>query len=118
MMVGVVAAALARGGGLPMPLYTYKCDDCGEVFDKLARYYDDAVNQICGCSGVATRIAFYAPHIQVGDVEVPRDDPEWRDAAKKKLKKERDWDYDRSLEHIRNHVVDTDQGKVLDTGAM
>lgn len=100
-----------------MPLYTYKCDECGKRFDKLNRY--DQVNSPCKfCSGTATRAAFYSQNFRMEDAEVPRGDPEWNDAAKKKLKKDRDWDYDRSLEHIRNHVVETDKGRVLDMEAM
>lgn len=118
MGVGVVMAGpTPTCGGGQMALYTYRCEGCGKSFDKLGSY--DDVNVVCKeCKGTATRLAFYAPNFRMEDAEVPRGDPEWREAAKKRLKKDRDWDYDRALEHVRNHVVETEQGKALDMEAM
>lgn len=40
-----------------MPLYSYRCADCGAVFDVAHGFDDDAPS--CGCGGAAVRV--FAP---------------------------------------------------------
>ena len=95
-----------------MPLYEYRCE-CGESWHNLASYED--VIAICkACKKVAARVAFYRnQEIRTDDAYIPESEGEYKLESDKRALKGRGWDYDRALEHIRAHVVETDKGKVV-----
>lgn len=96
-----------------MPTYLYLCD-CGCSLEKRAPF--SAEIQACPeCGEAARRRPFYSEysiHV-VGGTIPPGGTVERNDYDKKTLKR-RGWDYDRALEHVRSHLVETEQGKVLD----
>ena len=94
-----------------MPVYDYKCE-CGERFTKLTSY--DDVFSICKCGKAASRVAFYRnQELRTEAATIPEGEGEYKLESDKRALKGRGWDYDRALEHIRAHVVETDQGKVV-----
>ena len=96
-----------------MPIYLYDCG-CGLCFER--RVPVSAEVQVCPeCEGAARRRPFYSEcsvHV-VGGTIPPGGTVDRNDFDKKALKR-RGWDYDRALEHVRSHLVETEQGKVLD----
>jgi putative FmdB family regulatory protein len=95
-----------------MPLYSFRCPQCDEFFDRLAKM--DDVSALCRCGEVAKRIPFYEQTAIIDRAAPPPG--EYADEAQKKGLKTRGWDYDRSLEEIRKAVREDDQGhKRLDT---
>lgn len=49
-----------------MPLYDYKCRDCGEVFERFARI--SATTHKCDCGGLADRMISRSHNVH-GDLE-------------------------------------------------
>lgn len=93
-----------------MPLYEYYCK-CGLVFDRLGSY-DDVIAVCPSCKDTAKRRAFYGGEAFVLDrATIPAHEGEYTKEAEKRALKSRGWDYDRSLEHIRNHVIVDNEGR-------
>lgn len=74
------------------------------------------------CNATARRLGVYRVRsILQGAGIIPASEPEYQlEADKRVLKREKDWDGDRAVEHIRKHMVERpDGGKMLDVaGAM
>lgn len=105
-----------------MPIYTFKCND-GHETDKLLQGNSDLFDLDCpDCGGAAKRLDFYSVRsILQGAGIIPDSEPEYQNEADKKaLKRDKDWDGDRAVEHIRKHMVErpSDGGKMLDVAAM
>jgi len=104
-----------------MPIYTFKCD-AGHETDKL-QPMDSMDSVTCSeCGRTARRLDVYRIRsILQGASLIPASEPEYQlEADKQALKREKDWDGDRAVEHIRKHMVERpDGGKMLDVaGAM
>jgi len=70
------------------------------------------------CGGAARRRPFYSEFfLHVVGGTIPPSGTQDRNEYDKKALKRRGWDYERSVEHIRSHLVETEQGKVLDVAA-
>lgn len=46
-----------------MPLYEYKCNECGQVFEVIQRFSDEPLTQHEGCGGAVARL-LSAPALQ------------------------------------------------------
>jgi putative FmdB family regulatory protein len=97
-----------------MPTYLYDCE-CGHTTERRASV--SAEVQVCPeCGGIAQRRPFYSGYaIHVVGGTIPPAGTEDRHEADRKALKKRGWDYERAVEHVRSHLVETDTGKVLDT---
>lgn len=102
-----------------MPNYSFRCKD-GHITDRV-RPFDWKVIVCPECGKEAVRQTVYAPTVRVvGDIMRPVNElPEERNERKKReLKRDKDWDYDRALEHIHNNMREDAQGnKVLDVAS-
>ena len=99
-----------------MPIYTFRCDKCHEETDKL-RPMGDESTLACACGGTARQLDYYRVRsILQGAGVIPASEPEYQlEADKKALKRDKDWDGDRAVEHIRNNLVENpDGGRRLD----
>ena len=102
-----------------MPIYTLKCDK-GHEEDRLQPMKDEGSHVCKECGGVARRLDFYRIRsILQGAGIIPNSEPEYQlESDKRTLKREKDWDGDRAVDHIRKNLVENpDGGRMLDMAA-
>jgi len=52
-----------------MPIYEYRCDDCGTKFEKLVRRAEDAASLVCPSCGekhLKQELSTFAPRVSAG----------------------------------------------------
>jgi putative FmdB family regulatory protein len=57
-----------------MPIFEYRCDDCGTRFEKLIRRSDDAADLLCPSCGekhLTQELSTFAAHASGGSKDLP-----------------------------------------------
>lgn len=94
-----------------MPLYDFACTR-GHVTE--ARRGVDVKSIPCPCGRSAQR-QIAVPSLRVEHAEIPFGETSYYVDSKKQDLKKQGWDYDRTLEHLRQSQTETAIGKGIDT---